>query len=233
MAYPEDSMEVSGSTIKKLRRIEPVGFRSPQFTFNPTKDCVEGQILATVTFLDHQNKLRVFEVEPYIIRSVCDLLKPLEFPMDKFERVLTSMECTSEEHHLNWNAQVLFEKAKILLPSKNFYIIDHSGHTIAGEFSSTIRGFAEGKYTGKRVAVQVLITGPADGNQARVVLEGLGDDMAMIPTTIYEVARGIESWICMNCVGVLVPDEVIRIKSGIPIICNYCGHTLTIDLYRK
>lgn len=231
VAYPEDCMLLSGNTTKRLSRIEPEGFRSPQFTFTPTKDCVEGQVLATVSYVDHQNKVRTVEVEPYVIRSVCDLLKPLESSMDQFENILTNMDCTSEEHHLDWNAQVLFEKAKFLLPSKNFHVVERSSDVVAGEFIGTIRGFAEGKYTTKRVAVRLLISGLTESNSARVIVEVLGDDSAMLPTTVVEIAKGIEAWVCMNCGGALVPNEVTQIKDGRPVTCKYCTKTLTLDLY--
>ncbi|MFW9888465.1 MAG: ABC transporter substrate-binding protein, partial [Candidatus Thorarchaeota archaeon] len=233
VAYPEDCMKIQGDTMKRLSRIEPDGFRSPQFTFTPTKDCVEGHILATVSYIDHQNKIRTVDVEPYTIRSVCDLLTPLESSMEQFELILTDMECTSEEQQLDWNPQILFDKALTLLPSKNFYIVDKKSDVMAGEFIGSIRGFAEGKYTGNKVAIRVRISGPIEGNQARLVIEGLGEDGAMLPTTIDELAKGIESWICMNCGGALDPNEVSRIKGHDAVQCKYCGRTLTLDLFRK
>ncbi|MCK4567920.1 MAG: hypothetical protein KAU48_11505, partial [Candidatus Thorarchaeota archaeon] len=233
VAYPQDCMNLDGETMKQLSRIEPGGFRSPQFKFTPSKDCVEGQVLATVSYVDHQNKIQTVEVEPFTIKSVCDLLVPLESSMDDFEIILTNMQCTSEEHQLDWNPKILFEKAKTLLPSKNFYIVDKKTDTMAGEYIGTIRGFAEGKYTSKKVAVRIRISGPVDGNQSRVIIEGLGDDSAMLPTTIDELTKGIEAWICMNCASALNPEEVSQIKRGEAVQCRYCSRTLTIDLYRK
>jgi len=228
-----DCKEISGGNTKTISRIEPTGFRSPQFTFTPTKDCVEGQLLATVSYVDHENKLHLTSVEPYTIRSVCDLLTPLESSTEAFEKLIVDMEHTSEKQTLDWNSQVLFSKAQKLLPSKNFHVIDSDMKTIEGQFTGTIRGFAEGKYTGKKVAVQALISGPIEDNQATVVIEGMGEDMAMLPTTIEEISIGIGSWICLNCGGAIDVAGVTLIKNDTPTSCQYCRHTLTIDLYRK
>jgi DNA-directed RNA polymerase subunit RPC12/RpoP len=233
LGYPEDCIEIASSPMKKVTRIEPSGFRSPQFTFTPTKDCVEGQISATVSYLDHTNKTRMLEVEPYVIRSVCDLLTPLESSLEEFDLLLSDMEVATEERTFNWNAQVLFEKTKTMLTAKNFYIIEAKDEKIDGEFRGAIRGLAEGKYTGKRVALRLIISGPADGAQANVEVEGLGEDIAMLPTTIDEISKGIDSWTCMNCGGALDSNEVTRIKSGDNIECRYCRHIITIDLYRR
>ncbi|MHA1908826.1 MAG: hypothetical protein ACW98Y_16110 [Candidatus Thorarchaeota archaeon] len=41
-------------------------------------------------------------------------------------------------------------------------------------------------------------SGSNDGNQASVVIEGFGEDLAMLPTTIEEISFRIESWICKH-----------------------------------
>jgi Leucine-rich repeat (LRR) protein/DNA-directed RNA polymerase subunit RPC12/RpoP len=233
VAYPRDCMQLEGANMKEISRIEPTGFRSPQFTFLPTKDCVEGQILASVSYVDYQNNLQTDQIEPYTIRSVCDLLIPLESTIEKFETMIGNLSCTSEEHTLDWNSQVLFEKTKVLLPTKNFHIIEASGRPIGGHFTGTVRGFAQGKYTSNKVALQILINGPIDGNESTVVIEGLSNDTAMLPTTLDEIAHGIESWMCINCGAALSTEEVALIKNNQPISCQYCKRTITIDLYRR
>ena len=233
VAFPSDCMEIVGPTSKTISRIEPDGFRSPQFIFSPTKDCVEGRIQASVTYIDYQDKPHTIHVEPYTIRSVCDLLKPLETTMDEFDLMLFDMETTTDERMMDWNPQVLFSKAEKLLPARNFHILDQKSDVKDGMFRGMIRGLAEGKYTGKKVAVRIHITGNAEGHQSKVIVEGLGDDIAMLPTTIEELEDGIDSWICLNCGGALDTDEVTKISSRAPVECRYCGHTLTIALYKK
>nr|KXH73850.1 MAG: hypothetical protein AM325_16655 [Candidatus Thorarchaeota archaeon SMTZ1-45] len=232
-AYPDDCLQLVGSTMKRIPRIEPDGFRSPQFTFKPTKDCVEGQILATVTYVDHENRTNMIEVEPYVIRSVCDLLKPLESTLEEFDLILRDMTATKEQRTVDWNSEVLFKKVKVLLPAKNFEIIDMNEHTTDNIFTGTINGLAMGKYTSKRVAVKITISGIVDENKANVQIEGLGDDEAMLPTTIHEIAEGIQSWVCLNCAAPLDLIEVDQLQSRELVRCRYCNHTMSIDLYRK
>ena len=150
-----------------------------------------------------------------------------------FEKLIVDMESTSEERVLEWNPQVLFSKAQKLLPIKNFHVIDLDSKVIGSQFTGSIRGFAKGKYTSKKVAVQAQISGSTDGNQATVVIEGMGEDMAMLPTTIEEISIGIGSWICMHCGVAIDVEGVALIKKNTPTSCQYCRHTLTIDLYRK
>ncbi|UCE11211.1 MAG: hypothetical protein JSW61_04550 [Candidatus Thorarchaeota archaeon] len=192
VAYPEDCMELSGERLKKIARIEPGGFRSPQFNLTPTKDCVEGQILTTVSYIDHQNQTQVIPVEPYVIRSVCDLLTPLESSLTEFEFLLNEMAATKEKRELNQDPEVLFSKALTLLPARNFRIIDSSRTIDEGVFRGIVRGFAEGKYTKKKLALRLFITGTLGSTKSYLEIQGLGEDIAMLPTTIDEIAKGLD-----------------------------------------
>jgi hypothetical protein len=233
VAYPEDCMEIDGPTSKKIARIEPGGFRSPQFIFSPTKDCVEGEVLATVSYVDHENDTQIMKVDSYTIRSVCDLLTPLKTSVEEFDLMLGDMAVTAEDQTLNWNPGVLYQKAETMLKACNFYIMDSSSTVVGDQFRGEIRGLAKGKYTDKRVAVRLTISGAVDGSEARVEVEGLGDDMAMLPTTIDEITKGIDAWTCLNCGGGFEPDEVNSIRVGQAVQCRYCRKTMTIELYKK
>ncbi|MFW9809702.1 MAG: hypothetical protein ACFFE6_10030, partial [Candidatus Thorarchaeota archaeon] len=233
VAYPQDCMELAGETVKTISRIEVGGFRSPQFTLYPTKDCVQGKVVATVSYIDFLDQLHTVNVEPYLIRSVCDLLQPLKETSDAFELVLTGLEKTQQEQTLDWNPQVLYTKAEKILPAKNFHIIDADEEIIAGEFIGTIRGYAEGKYTQNKVAVILLISGPENGRHANVRVEALGEDAAMLPTTIDELADTMDSWVCLRCGAPLEVEQVEEMGKRFPIRCKYCTHTLTIALYMQ
>lgn len=231
VAYPVDCMELAGESVKTISRIEVGGFRSPQFTFYPTKDCVQGKVVATVSFIDFLDQLHTMSVEPYLIRSVCDLLKPSKQTSEQFDLVLEGLEGTQQEQTLDWNAKVLFTKAEKILRAKNFHVVDTEEHLIGGEFIGTIRGLAEGKYTRRKVAVVVLICGPEHGRHSVVKVQALGEDVAMLPTTIDELADTMDSWVCLRCGAPLDTEQVNELGKLTPIRCRYCTHTLTIALY--
>ena len=233
VAYPQDCMELAGETVKTVSRIEIEGFRSPQFTFYPTKDCVQGKVVATVSYIDYKDQLHTLQVEPYLIRSVCDLLKASEKTSEEFELILGGLTQTDQEQTLDWNAQVLFTKAEKLLPTKNFHIVDSEEKVASGEFMGTIRGYAEGKYTSKKIAVIIMITGPEHGKHANVKVAALGEDIAMLLTTIDELADSIDSWICLRCGAPLETEQVEELHIRKPIRCRYCAHSLTITLYMQ
>ncbi len=233
VAYPRDCLELVGSAAKVMSRIEIGGFRSPGFAFVPTKDCVKGSIVAAVTFIDYQDHTHTIHAKQYTIRSVCDLLKPLQSTPEQFDLTLKDFNGTSEEFSLDWNPEVLFRRAEHYLPSRNFYTIDAYANVEDGVFKGTIRGYAEGKYTQNRVAVTISIEGVVDENKALLRVASFGSDKAMLPITLEDLRKGIDTWVCLNCGASLNIEQVRRIKQKEVVTCRHCGHSLSLTLYRK
>jgi len=232
VAYPRKSLELTSVHSKSAARIEMGGFRTHQFSFRPTQDCVEGKIMSVVSFIDSRDKLHAIHVKPYTIRSVCDLLQPMEITTKELELILADFESMTEEQRLEWNAQVLFKKAEWLLPARNFFVVSTEERTIENDFVGIIRGFAKGKYTKNRLALTILITGSIHGRSATVKVEVIGEEVSMFPTAIEEINAAIDSWICLTCGAPLSPQVAASLKSELPVLCNHCGCTLTLDLFK-
>ncbi|MHA1960691.1 MAG: hypothetical protein ACW99U_10685 [Candidatus Thorarchaeota archaeon] len=192
VSFPEVCMGLPEGPIKKIPKIEPGGFRSPQFTLVPTKDCVEGDIVASVSYMDHRHSLEMIEVEPYTIRSVCDLLEPMESSLEEFETLLYDMSTNSEEIRLDRSPKDAFSDMMVFLPERNFEIISSEGDSVGEEFHGTVMGLACGKYTGKKIAVRIVVSGQVAARSANVLVEALGEDADMLPTTIEEMVEGLK-----------------------------------------
>ncbi|MHA1770586.1 MAG: hypothetical protein ACTSYL_10505 [Candidatus Thorarchaeota archaeon] len=232
VSYPSDTLRLTSDSVKIIKRIEVGGFRSPLFTFAPTKDCVEGKIIAGVSLIDSTDHVHTFPVAPYIIRSVCDLLKPLSATPTEFDKALQEMAHIDNEFKTDWNAQLLFERAEQILPLRNFSVIGQHQEIIGDQFVGTVQGFADGKYTGKRIAIVILITGHKDGNQSTVKVTTHGDDTAMLPITIEEITDIVRLWRCVYCGGKLTDTQVLRLRAHTAVECDHCGRTLTLDLFQ-
>jgi len=172
-------------------------------------------------------------VQPYVIRSVCDLLQPLEATPLSLDAALKDFSCSDNEFQLEWNAEVIFKRTEKLLPAKNFYVVDKEERIVGDQFIGTLRGFAEGKYTKKKVAAVIVVKGPVNGRESVVKIESLGEDISMLPTTIEELGDSIEGWTCLHCGASLPTDGVLKIKAKVPVQCQSCGHTLSLDIYKQ
>ncbi|MHA1770587.1 MAG: hypothetical protein ACTSYL_10500 [Candidatus Thorarchaeota archaeon] len=231
VAYPDDCLELVGPKIKRISRIEVGGFRSPSFVFVPTRDCVLGKIVASVSFKDAKDQIHVLPVREYVIRSVCDLLKPKEMATRQLDTILSDMVSDKRETTVPWNAEFTFTKTRQLLQAHNFHIVDETTRDAGGQFVGIIRGFAEGKYTKKRVVTVITVVGTLEENACHVTVEAMGDDIAMLPTAIEELSNGISRWSCITCGHPLDADDVVLLKTGVAVACPYCGSILKRDQY--
>ncbi|MFX1368133.1 MAG: hypothetical protein ACFFAY_06030 [Promethearchaeota archaeon] len=229
LAYPEDCMSLKGESSKTIKRIEPNGFRSPLFTFLPTQDCVEGTIQATVSYIDHRNEAHTSSTKPFVIRSVCDLLTPLNLASAVFDKIFLESTGTTHRETIELGAEELFSKANQILPLKNFHIVESESTLFEGQFMGTIKGAAEGKYTGRRIEIRVGISGDVSAMESQVTLEVSGDDDAMLPGTLKEISEGLNSWICMHCAAPMNPGEVVSLRAGNVVQCNYCSRSMTLN----
>ncbi|MHA1290778.1 MAG: hypothetical protein ACTSPB_25620, partial [Candidatus Thorarchaeota archaeon] len=151
ISYPTEALRIdSENDDVSFPKIEPQGFRSPTFDFLPTQDCVKGEIIAGVSYVDERGKAHTLTTKPFVIRSVCDLLIPDQIAPDEFELKLKEHECGEIVVKVQeWTAHEMYEKSLRIIEDANFYEVESSNDEQGGVFHGRIAGLARGKYTGK------------------------------------------------------------------------------------
>ena len=190
-SYPEEPLKIIEPSLRKSAKLEPEGFWSPSFIFQPTKDCVQGTIIATISYLDYSGKPHSLQTRSQKIQSVCDLLQPLESKIDEFFVTIDNMEQTSDEFTLQLNAQLAFRMLVQILPLKNFQIIYCNDDEISGSFLGKINCLAKGKYTGSKIALILDVVGTSDSYHSPIKATLGGDHITMIPAALSELTKEI------------------------------------------
>ncbi|MGV9104038.1 MAG: hypothetical protein ACOC3C_07985, partial [Candidatus Thorarchaeota archaeon] len=229
VGFPRDCMRLVTDKVKQEPRLGAGELLTEKFILTPSKDCVEGRLICSVSYIDHRDHLNSVRIAPYTITSVCDLLRPLEATSKQMESTFEALVCSDRELQLNWNVEILLDKAKKILPAMNFYLVDVNKKEVGNLIKGQIRGFALGKYTSKRVAVVINLAGEKNQEFTDAKVEVLGDDLAMLPTTMEELIDKISAWVCLGCGVRLNPDQVMKIEARETYQCRYCGHVLTLD----
>jgi hypothetical protein len=192
-AYPVDCLgRAPGSAeLKRINVIESAGFASPTFSFKPTKDCVKGTIRAIVNYIDYLNELQTLKVEPHEINMVCGLLKPMVIDEKEFEQAIKDwVKSGGNTEVKGMNAKDVFEKAQDVLTENNFHIVASLEAPTAKEFVGVIKGFAQGKYSKKRIGLVIEIRGDIDGEDTLIKSETSSEEEGMIAPTVREVLDG-------------------------------------------
>jgi hypothetical protein len=228
LSYPKESLKFVGDDDNVFfAKIEPGGFLSPTFDFLPTQDCVKGEIVAGVSFLDMQGNPQLRNTKPFIIRSVCDLLLPQRITPHDFELKLNELECGEVSIKIEeWTPEKMFEKALRIVDESNFFEVGSEIEESDGIIFAKIIGFALGKYTGKEVGVEINITGPSKTKGASCKIKVSGEDQAMILPAIDDLRERLNAWLCPMCSSPLSLTNVEDLKQGKVVVCPFCDVTI-------
>jgi predicted RNA-binding Zn-ribbon protein involved in translation (DUF1610 family) len=205
-------------------KIEPKGFRSPSFEFLPTQDCVRGEVVAGVSYVDPTGKAHNLIARPFIIRAVCDLLQPDAISPDTFEDKLESLEHGELMVKVDeWTPEEMYEKTLRVLDGSNFHEVTSEIDEEDGIVQGKITGWAKGKYTGKNVGVEVFISGLVEKSGAKCRIRVSGEDEAMILPAIDDLKKRLTAWLCPMCGSNLTVQNVKALRAGRTVCCPFCG----------
>ncbi|TFG30311.1 hypothetical protein EU528_08415 [Candidatus Thorarchaeota archaeon] len=225
ISYPSAALRLASDDDDEFfPKIEPAGFRSPTFDFLPTQDCVRGEIIAGVSFMDMRGNAQTLTTKPFTIRSVCDLLIPDQIGPEEFAIKLKEHECGEIVVKVQeWTAEEMYEKSLHLIEDANFYEVESSSDEQDGIFHASISGLAKGKYTGKSIGVKILVSGPANQKGASCTIQVTGEDQAMILPAIDDLRERLSAWLCPLCGSPLTLQNVEDLKDGKAVVCPFCN----------
>lgn len=227
ISYPKDSLNLEGNTIRTLSKLDPEGFRSPTFDFLPTQDCVKGNIVANVTYIDSRGNAHSVTAKPYTIRAVCDLLSPEEISPEDFMLKLGTLGHGEMTVKVNdWTPEEMHDKTVTILKTSNFFEVDSELNRYDEHVESKIRGWAKGIYTDQNMGIVVTISGKSGRKGATCRVEMSGEDEAMIMPAMDEITQKLGAWLCPKCGGSLHLEQVDELKAGRSVCCPFCGVTM-------
>jgi len=219
ISYPDEclklleppSEEKGSAEMRRYKRIPPNDFVTATFEFSPYKDCIKGEIQASVHYYDVRNKMHTVDVEPHPVKIVCDLLSPLRVGARDFDQLIASWSRTGEEQKLDgWNPRDFFNTATSSLTSKNFSVVSADSTVLGGQFTGIIKCLAKGIFTNKRVGLVVYIRGPPEGRTSLVKVEANSEDESQVLPVFNEV---MDTFRQMPPITLVAPGGVAAVRA--------------------
>jgi len=223
ISYPERALKLISDEMARYPKIEPSGFRSPSFDLLPTQDCVRGDVVAGVSYVDAKGVSCTISAMPHTVRAVCDLLKPERITPTEFEEKLATLERGELVVKVSdWSVHEMFEKALRILDDSNFLEIESELREREDLVEAGVKGWSRGKYTGKILGVLLQITGKPGVSGASCKITMTGEDEAMIFPAIEELRDKLSTWLCPFCGSKLSAQDVKDLKRGEIVSCRFC-----------
>ncbi len=186
--YPRDTMTLEGEELRREAKIEPKGFRSLEFKLTPHNDCVEGQLVSVINFMDSKNEIHTLPVEPLEIRSVCDLMGPYEITEENFDKLVGPWASTRVVFNFEGeDPRLLLADVPAILRSKNFFPVNLREFPTETMYNAEVKGIAIGKYTRMKLGIDVIIEANTVLMEGTVICTGLAEDPSMLVACLQEV----------------------------------------------
>lgn len=135
---------------------------APTYKLYATDDCVGNELNALVKFKDHLNNAHFIQVEPLIIKYVCNLLKPVKISRDEFEKKTQFMESNQISMLSDLSVSELESIINKRMIECNFAVLERV-ENLQNDVHREIEGFAQGLYDKQDVALSIIINELKEG----------------------------------------------------------------------
>ncbi len=182
LLYPYESLEPIDPLIQTIETIKPGGSESVIFGFTVVNECVEGEFVTSVQFIDITGEDIAAKSGNIFVRSLFEQFMPLETTPEELLSLKSEMKEWNREHSLAAEAKELFEIMKDLFQTWNLYIVQSESTEKGTMFMGVVSGIAKGRITDMKLAVTLTVIGKVNDDLAKLRIDVLCEDSEILHT---------------------------------------------------
>jgi hypothetical protein len=184
LLYPYESLEPveEESLTQIIETIEPDGIEALIFGFSVVKECVEGEFVTSVQFVDENGEHVAAKSGNIFVRSLFEQFSPLETTPEEYLSLKSELKEWNREHSLAVEAEALFETIKDLYEDWNLFTIQAEDTVRDDAFMGVISGMAKGRITEIRLAVTLTVVGKIKDDLAKLRIDVLCENAEVLHT---------------------------------------------------
>ncbi|MFX1483343.1 MAG: HEAT repeat domain-containing protein [Promethearchaeota archaeon] len=182
LLYPYESLEPMDPLTQLIETIEPGGFEALIFGFRVIRECVEGEFVTSVQFIDEKGEDISAKSGNIFVRSLFEQFNPLETTPEELLSLKSEMKQWNREHSLAAEAKQLFEIIADLFQKWNLYIIQSESTERKGVFMGVVSGMALGRLTDMKLAVTLTVVGRINDDLSKLRIDVLCEDPEILHT---------------------------------------------------
>ncbi|MHA2220979.1 MAG: HEAT repeat domain-containing protein [Candidatus Thorarchaeota archaeon] len=192
LLYPYESLEPADSLTQMIETIEPGGNDVLIFGFNVTNECVEGEFVTSVQFIDLKGEDIAAKSGNIFVRSIFEQFKPLEATPEELRTLKSELKEWNREHSLATDAKGLFDTLIDLFEYWNIHVVQSESTEKESMFMGVLSGMAQGRITEKKLVVTLTIVGKIDDDLSKLRIDVLSDDSEILQSVASVVFETIQ-----------------------------------------
>ena len=152
------------------------------FGFSVTKECVEGEFVTSVQFVDENGEHVAAKSGNIFVRSLFEQFSPLETTPEDFLSLKSELKEWNREHSLAVEAEALFDTIKEQFQDWNLFTIQSESTERDEMYMGVVSGMAKGRITELRLAVTLTVVGKVKDDLAKLRIDVLCEDAEVLHT---------------------------------------------------
>jgi hypothetical protein len=182
LLYPNEGLKPVEPLAQMIETIEPGGSESIIFGFDVINECVEGEFVSSVQFIDSKGEDIAAISGNIFVRSVFEQFEPLEITPEEILSLKSELKKWNREHSLAVEAKELFDILKDLFLNWNLYTIQSECTEKENMFMGVVSGMAKGRITDMKLAVTLTVVGKIDDDLLKLRIDVLCEDPEILHT---------------------------------------------------
>jgi len=182
LLYPNEGLKPVEPLAQMIETIEPGGSESIIFGFDVINECVEGEFVSSVQFIDSKGEDIAAISGNIFVRSVFEQFEPLEITLEEILSLKSELKKWNREHSLAVEAKELFDILKDLFLNWNLYTIQSECTEKENMFMGFVSGMSKGRITDMKLAVTLTVVGKIDDDLLKLRIDVLCEDPEILHT---------------------------------------------------
>ena len=159
LAYPGECMQAEDELTQTIETIGPEESGSLIFGFSIYGECIEGEIITSVTLIDDTGEDLSAKAGNVFVRAMFEQFAPHKITPDDFIRMKSDMKQWNREHTVDAEASKIYDALKKLLKKKNLHIFQNETVERQNAFMGVLAGSAKGRFSGNILVVMITVVG--------------------------------------------------------------------------
>ena len=191
LAFPGECMKAEDELTQSIETIGPGEAGSLIFGFSIHGECVEGEIITSVTLIDDLGEDLSAKAGNVFVRAMFEQFAPHKITPDDFIRIKADMKEWNRDHTVDAEASEIYKSLKELLKKKNLHIFQDETVNRENTFMGLIAGSAKGRYSGNILAIMITTVGEKGEGISKLRIDTFSENAEILHSAASDIFETI------------------------------------------
>jgi len=191
LSYPDECMKAEDEITQTIETIEPRESGSLIFGFSIYGECVEGEIITSVTLIDYTGEDLSAKAGNVFVRALFEQFSSHKITPEDFIRIKSDMKQWNREHTVAAEASKIYDSLKKILKKKNLYIFQDETVERQNAFMGVLTGSAKGRFSGDTLAVMITVVGNKGDKISKLRIDTFSENAEILHSAASDIFETI------------------------------------------